>query len=212
MFNDKIAKHVNVLDNFAAQKLGLEVYRLGRPEGADSGNGVDLICIGTDRATGDSLGPLVGELMRKRLLQFGGLVRLFGTLDSPVHGLNLDDIVVKTAATGRLIIAVDACLGRSGNVGNITIGLGSVWPGACLSKDLPPVGDIFITGVVNSRSEQTGMEGITLQSTRLAVVMRMARVISRGLLFGLGMLSYERDIIPEDRNASDYYYYSADRS
>lgn len=44
-----------------------------------------LICIGSDRATGDCLGPLVGQ----SLMDFP-VYSVYGTLQFPVHAKNLD--------------------------------------------------------------------------------------------------------------------------
>ena len=41
---------------------------------------VVFLCIGTDRATGDALGPLVGSYLLKN-----GLENVYGTVDEPVH-------------------------------------------------------------------------------------------------------------------------------
>lgn len=47
-----------------------------------------LVCIGTDRSTGDALGPLVGtKLEQVGITNF----QVFGTLDEPVHALNLEE-------------------------------------------------------------------------------------------------------------------------
>ena len=45
-----------------------------------------FICIGTDRSTGDSLGPLVGYK-----LQFlnKSNIHIYGTLQSPIHAKNI---------------------------------------------------------------------------------------------------------------------------
>ena len=44
-----------------------------------------LVCIGTDRSTGDSLGPLTGsKLLEKNLEHF----YIYGTLQHPVHAVN----------------------------------------------------------------------------------------------------------------------------
>ena len=43
-----------------------------------------FLCIGTDRATGDALGPLVGSYLLKN-----GLENVYGTVDEPVHAENL---------------------------------------------------------------------------------------------------------------------------
>ncbi|WP_345613734.1 spore protease YyaC, partial [Pseudonocardia adelaidensis] len=70
------------------------------------------------------------------------------------------------------IIAVDASLGKTESVGNIIGDTGSLRPGAALNKDLPEIGDIHITGVVNISGF---MEYAVLQSTRLSLVVEMAK-------------------------------------
>ena len=49
--------------------------------------GVIFLCIGTDRSTGDSLGPLVGHKLRKYRLKKAAVN---GKLDKPVHAVPLD--------------------------------------------------------------------------------------------------------------------------
>ena len=49
--------------------------------------GVIFLCIGTDRSTGDSLGPLGGHKLRKCRLKKAAVI---GTLDKPVHAMNLE--------------------------------------------------------------------------------------------------------------------------
>lgn len=136
-----------------------------------------VMCIGTDRSTGDSLGPLVGDMLTKKKMPD---VHVFGTLDYPVHARNLEETLKSAYDTyGRpYIIAVDASLGILEHVGCISVGKGPIKPGAGLKKELPAVGDLHITGVVNTGGF---MDFLVLQSTRLSVVMKMADVIARGL-------------------------------
>ncbi|WP_078543261.1 spore protease YyaC [Litchfieldia alkalitelluris] len=132
-----------------------------------------IICIGTDRSTGDSLGPLVGtKLTEKRLSQF----HVYGTLDDPIHAVNLEEKMnwIKQTYQKPFIIGIDACLGRLKSVGIISIGDGPVKPGAGVNKALTPVGDIHITGIVNVSGF---MEYFVLQNTRLSLVMKMADTI-----------------------------------
>lgn len=136
-----------------------------------------VVCIGTDRSTGDSLGPLVGS----RLEQLGFQdTHLFGTLNHPVHAMNLIDNLTKIQQRYQdpFIVAVDACLGQSSSVGHIQVGSGPVKPGAGVNKDLPPVGDIHLTGIVNVGGF---MEYFVLQNTRLSIVFQMAEVIADAL-------------------------------
>src|SRR5690606_34740607 len=76
------------------------------------GQEIVIVCIGTDRSTGDSLGPLVGS----KLLQMGFRDQhLFGTLDQPVHAMNLKENLqqIQQRFQQPFIVAVDAWLGQS---------------------------------------------------------------------------------------------------
>ncbi len=145
------------------------------------GRDVVVLCIGTDRSTGDSLGPLVGRQLAR--LNLPGVI-VIGTLDHPVHATNLRDTLEEMAKTcaGLPVIAVDACLGPAENVGSITLGRGPLKPGAGVNKALPPVGDLFITGTVNVGG---ALEYLVLQNTRLSLVMRMAETIAAGVAAAL---------------------------
>lgn len=133
-----------------------------------------IVCIGTDRSTGDSLGPLVGQ---KLIAKINRPVQLFGKLDEPIHALNLGCALeeIKLGWKHPFILAIDASLGQLSSVGSIQCGIGPVRPGLGVQKDLPPVGDLHITGIVNVGGF---MKYFVLQNTRLSIVMRMADIIA----------------------------------
>jgi len=149
----------------------------------DSFRELVFVCIGTDRATGDSLGPLVGT----RLIALAPYANVFGTLEKPVHAVNLQEKLntIKENFTDPLIIAIDACLGKPERVGYISFRHGGLRPGTALKKDLPKVGECHITGVVNTGGY---LEQLVLQNTRLHIVYTMAEIISRALF--LAQLQY----------------------
>ncbi|MDX5475459.1 MAG: spore protease YyaC [Bacillaceae bacterium] len=136
-----------------------------------------IVCIGTDRSTGDSLGPLVGTKLSEMKLS---TLHVYGTLDDPIHAVNLKEKLqeIQSLHPNPTIIAIDACLGRLKSVGFLTVAEGPVMPGAGVKKDLPPVGDFHITGIVNVSGF---MEFFVLQNTRLSLVMRMANTIAESL-------------------------------
>ncbi|CAG7654135.1 spore protease YyaC [Paenibacillus allorhizosphaerae] len=140
-----------------------------------------VVCVGTDRSTGDALGPLVGTHLKKQNID--GL-HLYGTLEHPVHAMNLNDTLttIHQHFNNPYIIAVDACLGQLTSVGFIQIGQGPVKPGAGVNKDLPPVGDMHVTGIVNVGGF---MEYFVLQNTRLSLVMTMAETIAKSFYSAL---------------------------
>ncbi|HZK34320.1 MAG TPA: spore protease YyaC [Bacillota bacterium] len=153
-------------------------------------NDVVILCIGTDRSTGDCLGPLVGHKLK---LVLYSNVHIYGTLEQPVHAKNLCDVIgnVKRDHERPFIIAIDACLGRTDRVGRINIGLGPLRPGAGVNKSLPKVGHIHIVGVVNISGF---MEYLILQNTRLGLVMRMADTISSGIHFNIWKYLGKKDL------------------
>jgi len=136
-----------------------------------------FVCIGTDRSTGDSLGPLIGTFLEEKNVH---PFHIYGTLDQPIHALNLADKLfeIKRNHHNPFIIGIDACLGRLKSVGIIQIGNGPIKPGAGVNKELPPVGDIHISGIVNVSGM---MEYFVLQNTRLNLVMNMAKTIVDGI-------------------------------
>lgn len=140
-----------------------------------------MVCIGTDRSTGDCLGPLIGSKLLESNQNF---FKLYGNLDEPVHAANLTETLdkIKTTYHNPTIIAVDACLGNLESIGHINLNHGPIKPGAGVNKDLPPIGDFHITGIVNVGGF---MEYFVLQNTRLSIVMKMANIISAGILDGI---------------------------
>ncbi len=148
---------------------------------------IDIVCVGTDRSTGDSLGPFIGSALLKR--QESGMlpynVTVHGTIDHPVHALNLADTVeaINLQKSESTVIAIDACLGRVKSIGYISVKRGPLHPGTGVNKQLPTVGDYHIIGVVNVAGF---MEHVVLQNTRLSLVIQMADVITEALTMCLG--------------------------
>lgn len=141
-----------------------------------------FVCIGSDRVTGDSLGPIIGSELKKALKKD---IPVYGTLETPIHALNLNDALaaIKEQHPDHTLIAVDASLGTREHQGYITIGKGSIRPGAGVDKTLESVGDIFITGIIGVSSR---LSHLTLQTTRLSSVMAVAEEISTGILKSFG--------------------------
>ena len=127
-----------------------------------------FVCIGTDLVTGDSLGPMVGSVLR---CSPDFPYTVYGTLSRPVHAVNLSDTMVEVA---------------SRHPDSPVIAPGSLSPGAGVNKFLGTVGDISITGIINISGEYAHM---ILQSTRPSTVMNMAQCIAKGILLACCQMS-----------------------
>jgi putative sporulation protein YyaC len=162
-----------------ANRLGSYLKKL------QPGRRIVIVCVGSDRSTGDSLGPLAGTALCKFR---SSSLDIFGTLEKPVHAMNLEETLEQLVREihDPFIIAIDACLGSTANIGTIHIGDGPLHPGAGVHKKLTPIGDIHITGVVNVGGI---LEYLVLQTTRLHLVMNMANLIARSLFVAVSTSS-----------------------
>lgn len=161
---------------YAYEKIRDYLYKELKPI-LESNRPIIFLCIGSDRSTGDSLGPLVGYKLRYLKRKN---IHIYGSLLSPVHSKNLNDILEKIYSNfnNPYIIGIDACLGRFQNVGKVFIEKKPLHPGLAMNKNLPAVGDMSITGIVNISG---GFEFMILQNTRLYTVMSLADSISNGI-------------------------------
>lgn len=169
--------YFNSTEKNSAFELGRMLYDLIIKHVLTTNRTIVFLCIGSDRATGDCLGPIIGYKLSKLRQE---IYYVYGTLEEPVHAKNLKDTVamIYQKHEDAFIIAIDASLGRSDHIGYITLGEGPLKPGAGVDKDLPAVGDIFITGIVNFSGL---LDHMLLQTTRLNVVMSLADHICLGI-------------------------------
>ncbi|SHH81496.1 putative sporulation protein YyaC [Clostridium collagenovorans DSM 3089] len=136
-----------------------------------------IICIGTDKCIGDCLGPLVGTYLKEKNFP----LPVFGTIDEPIHALNLKTKVPELLKLypNSTVIGIDACLGSESNIGDLQLRNVPVTPGKGVGKTLPKVGDLSIVGIVDS-SDMAEMFFHT--NIRLNLIMNMANVISDSLI------------------------------
>lgn len=139
-------------------------------------NDIVILCIGTDRATGDCLGPLVGEQLKRVLPN----LPVYGTLETPIHALNLEETLqdIYSNYVNPYIIAIDASLGVPEHIGYATLSTAPLSPGKGVNKKLPAIGNLSITGIVNIAGFPNS---ILLQSTRLHTVVTIANCISHAI-------------------------------
>ena len=137
-----------------------------------------IVCIGSDLAIGDSLGPIVGSMLRYKTQ--GLNVFLYGTLSSPVTAKEIKHLraFLKETHRNSPIIAVDAAVGQEGDIGLIKLTDTPLLPGAGANKKLGAVGDISVMGIVAEKS--VANYGL-LNTTRLNLVYSMSEVISDAL-------------------------------
>lgn len=135
-------------------------------------NNTIIVCIGTDRCIGDSLGPITGSILKYKNFP----LKVYGTISEPIHALNLNEKLelIKKAYPNSKIIGIDACLGNTDSIGEIQIRDYPIHPGKGVGKSLPNVGDYSIIGIVDSCENS---ELFTNRNIRLNLILEMSKVI-----------------------------------
>ncbi|GAA0137333.1 hypothetical protein YSY43_41740 [Paenibacillus sp. YSY-4.3] len=138
---------------------------------------VTFLCIGTDRSTGDALGPLVGTRLEEL-----GFPSVVGSLR---HPCDADNLVHRMNAIPKdhVIIAIDACLGVPASVGSFIVSGKPLLPAQSVGGGLPEAGHYSIAAVVNVNGPKPYW---TLGMTSLYKVMQMADEIVRAAAYGFG--------------------------
>ncbi|WP_438495009.1 spore protease YyaC [Paenibacillus sp. IHBB 3054] len=139
---------------------------------------VTFLCIGTDRSTGDALGPLTGS----RLVEHG-FPNVVGTLPSPCDADTLVNRISGIPA-GQIIIAIDACLGPPAVLGCYFAANEPLRPAQSVGVSLPAVGHYSLAAIVDINGPRPYR---TLQTTPLHRVMVMAGEIAAAAAQGFGL-------------------------
>ncbi len=137
-----------------------------------------VVCVGSDLAIGDSLGPITGSMLQYKTQGLG--VFLYGTLAAPITAKEIPGIrsFLQETHPDSPVIAVDAAVGSKGDIGLIKLSDKPLLPGAGANKKLGAVGDISIMGIVAEKS--IANYGL-LNTTRLHLVYAMSEIVSDAL-------------------------------
>ena len=137
-----------------------------------------VVCVGSDLAVGDSLGPITGSLLKYKTQ--GVHYFLYGTLAAPVTAKEIRYLrqFLKKTHQNTPIIAIDAAVGEKGDIGTIKVTNAPLYPGAGANKQLGTIGDISVLGIVAEKS--LANYGV-LNTTRLNLVYTMSEIISESL-------------------------------
>ena len=137
-----------------------------------------IVCVGSDLAIGDSLGPICGSMLKYKTQGIPAFI--YGTLASPVTAKEIKYVraFLKDAHPNSPSIAIDAAVGSEGDIGLMKLLDAPLYPGAGANKRLGAIGDISVLGIVAEKS--VANYGL-LNTTRLNLVYTMAEMISEAL-------------------------------
>lgn len=166
----------NLYNSLAASGVHLSLKRLlGDRQGV---NLPVVVCVGSDLSVGDSLGPVVGTMLVKKMHGISAYV--YGTLARPItaHEVKYTGEFIKSTHPECPVIAIDAAVGAAGDIGLVKVNSKALSPGSGANKRLNRLGDVSIMGIV---AEKSLFNYSLFSSTRLNIVYKMAEIISEGV-------------------------------
>lgn len=142
---------------------------------------ITILCVGTDRITGDCFGPLVGSKLIEQLQQYNySNINVYGTLQQNLSYENITKIM-KDINNKSIIIVVDAALSKKENIGKIFVSNTKTVLAKSLQKDKIEIGDISIKSVVAKDYKIAKCNFNALQNISLNCVMTLANIVSEGI-------------------------------
>ncbi len=111
-----------------------------------------VVCIGSDLALGDSLGPLTGTKIKSAI---NGKCYVYGTLNSTVTAKESNVLCnnIKKLHPKSKILVIDAAVGKKEDVGLIKVQNYGIKPGLGVGKDLCEIGDVSIIAIIGEKEE-----------------------------------------------------------
>jgi len=145
-----------------------------------------ILCIGSERATGDALAPLIGTFLRDK---FNINTYVYGTLDSSVNAKNIEEIYsfIKTQHSGKKILTIDACVGDISEVGFVKFSNCGLFPRSAIEKQTISYGDYSILGIVDKIEK----DPFSVFTTRLSTVYNLGKKIADAINYAF-TLNYKK--------------------
>jgi putative sporulation protein YyaC len=103
-----------------------------------------FVCVGSDKVIFDSIGPLVGHILKQRLPN----IIIYGDLKYPLNGLNISSEIqkIKTKHPNNNILAIDATISNN-NIGFANLYDEPIKPGI---GSFGEIGNYKLVGVIDS--------------------------------------------------------------
>lgn len=142
-----------------------------------------FLCIGTDRITGDTFGPLVGYKL-DILFRDTNRINVIGNLSETVCCNNINSVLnnINEQYKNPFIVSIDSALSIvHENVGRIKVSEGGLCIGSGLDKNNVHIGDMNIKGIVGRDTRKPIQNFKILQNISLNLVMRLADTVSKGI-------------------------------
>lgn len=141
-----------------------------------------ILCIGTSKCIGDSLGPLVGESLYKKINSSN--IFILGNLKNNITYQNVGIILNKINKNEKdfYVIVIDSALSNKKNIGKIVVCRKKMIIGRALNKPYYSFGNLSIKGIVGENKENFIKNYKELSNVSEKLIIDMSKKISNKIL------------------------------
>lgn len=146
-------------------------------------NNVTLLCIGTSKVIGDSIGPLVGTHL-KQTLNTSNKITILGDCEKNIHYGNINEQINrinKNSFYKKTVIVIDSALSSKENIGKIILQNRALKYGEGIKKKSESIGNISIKAVIGENTNNRFINFYKLKKASVENVRIMADIISEGI-------------------------------
>ena len=136
-----------------------------------------FVCIGNGKIIGDSLGPLIGTVLKKnkRLIQNNVNIDVIGTFENPILYYNVEKFIKNIDSQDYSeIVIIDSALGSKENIGKVMITPAEILIGVGVNRGRRVKGDIILKGVVGINYNNISRNLIELESVEAKQIEKIA--------------------------------------
>lgn len=138
-----------------------------------------FLCVGTDRVTGDSLGPIVGSNIEKFINNKKiNNVKVIGSLEKNLNNTNIEEY---TKNPKDITIVIDSAISNTYNIGEIIVDENNIKVRQALNNGKNINSNINIKCIVAKNFENEDANFLMLQNVKLGIVLNLAEKVSTNL-------------------------------
>ena len=141
---------------------------------------VIILCIGTKKIIGDSIGPIIGENIKYMENEY---LRIYGALENTINFNNAKSILTEIYENfdNPYLITIDAALGNKESMGRVILNKGYIKIGKALEKSICFYSNLTIKCVVGENTNSRFNNLIELKNADVEQVKKMANIVSSGI-------------------------------
>lgn len=138
-----------------------------------------ILCIGTNKLIGDTIGPVVGQKLT-RVLSQNNNVKIYGNIKKTLNLKNAKQVLEEITCRypEAFIITIDAALGPKETIETIYINSGKIKIGEALGHNIEYISNVNIKAIVGEYQQNLQKDIETLNKVKRKCIHRLSNQIT----------------------------------